>query len=158
MAASPAELHATAAGRLAASGQRYTSSRRAIIDVLARSQAPMTLPAILAADTTLAQSSAYRNLSELIAADVVHRIVTTDEHAHFELAEDLTEHHHHLICSHCGSVTDFQVPASVESDLDAALGTIAEREGFTVDHHRLDLVGRCDRCGQAAGSSMRSAR
>jgi Fe2+ or Zn2+ uptake regulation protein len=140
------DLHTTAARRLAASGQRYTSSRRAIVEVLVRTQAPMTLPDILSADTTLAQSSAYRNLSELIAADVVHRIVTTEEHAHFELAEDLTEHHHHLICSSCGSVTDFQVPAAVEAELDRALGQIAEREHFTVDHHRLDLVGRCESC------------
>ncbi len=140
------DLHTTAARRLAAGGQRYTGSRRAIIDVLARTATPMTLPDILAADPTLAQSSAYRNLSELIAADVVHRIVTTDEHAHFELAEDLTEHHHHLICSSCGSVTDFQVPAAVEAELDRALGQIAERESFHVDHHRLDLVGRCQTC------------
>jgi len=147
MTAVATDLHTTAARRLAASGQRYTSSRRAIVEVLVRTQAPMTLPDILSADTTLAQSSAYRNLSELIAADVVHRIVTTDEHAHFELAEDLTEHHHHLICSSCGSVTDFQVPAAVEAELDRALGQIAERETFAVDHHRLDLVGRCQNCG-----------
>jgi Fe2+ or Zn2+ uptake regulation protein len=146
MASAATDLHTTAARRLAASGQRYTSSRRAIIEVLVSTQAPMTLPDILSADTTLAQSSAYRNLSELIAADVVHRIVTTDEHAHFELAEDLTEHHHHLICSSCGSVTDFQVPAAVETELDQALGQIAEREHFAVDHHRLDLVGRCHTC------------
>lgn len=146
MTAVATDLHTTAARRLAASGQRYTSSRRAIVDVLVRTQAPMTLPDILSADTTLAQSSAYRNLSELIAADVVHRIVTTDEHAHFELAEDLTEHHHHLICSSCGSVTDFQVPAAVEAELDRALDQIAERETFAVDHHRLDLVGRCHQC------------
>ena len=98
------DIHTTAARRLAAIGQRYTASRRAIVEILARADGPRTLPAILRDDDALAQSSAYRNLSELISANVVHRIVTADEHAHFELAEDLTEHHHHLICTVCGGV------------------------------------------------------
>src|SRR5690606_20755479 len=104
-----AEVHETAALRLSSRGrQRYTSSRRAIVEVLNSSSCPLTLPQILGADPSLAQSSAYRNLTELISAGVVHRIVGADEHAHFELAEDLTGHHHHLICVVCGSVSDFR--------------------------------------------------
>jgi Fe2+ or Zn2+ uptake regulation protein len=94
----------------------------------------------------MAQSSVYRNLAVLERAGVVHRIVTTDEFARYELAEDLTEHHHHLICASCGDVTDFTVPADVERSLEAALSTVAERSGFQVRHHRLDLVGTCPRC------------
>ena len=144
------DIHTTAARRLAATGQRYTASRRAIVEVLARAEGPRTLPAILHDDASLAQSSAYRNLTELIAADVVHRIVTADEHAHFELAEDLTEHHHHLICTACGRVSDFTVRPELEATLDAALARVARRERFRPDHHRLDLVGRCADCADRA--------
>ena len=42
-------------------------------------------------------------------AGVVHRVVATDEFTRYELAEDLTEHHHHLICSSCGAVADFTI-------------------------------------------------
>ena len=147
---SATDVHQTASRRLGSSGQRYTHGRRAIVEVLSRSERPLTLPEILDADASLAQSSAYRNLSELISADVVHRIVTSDEHARFELAQELTEHHHHLICVACGSVEDFTLAPALEQALDAALDEVAEREGFAAEHHRLDLVGRCRSCRTAA--------
>jgi Fur family transcriptional regulator, ferric uptake regulator len=77
---------------------------------------------------------------------VVHRVVTTDEFARYELAEDLTEHHHHLICSSCGDVADFTVPGAVEDELEAALAKVAKRAGFQARGHRLDLVGTCASC------------
>jgi len=141
------EIHAIAARRLSADGgQRYTTSRRAIIDVLMASHDPMTLPEILICDRSLAQSSAYRNLTELIAAGVVHRIVTSEEHAHFELAQDLTGHHHHLICTMCGRVTDFVVPEALERQIDSDLAEIARSHGFRTEQHQLDLIGRCRGC------------
>jgi Fur family transcriptional regulator, ferric uptake regulator len=120
--------------RLRHDGQRYTTQRRALIDVLAE------------ADARLAQSSAYRNLAVLERAGVVHRIVTSDDHARWELTEDLTEHHHHLICRGCGDVTDFTVPTDIERRLDDALADAASVAGFDATHHRLDLVGLCSRC------------
>lgn len=143
------DLHAIVSRRLSGSTLRYTSSRRAIIDILSRAERPLTLPQILGSDVSLAQSSAYRNLAELIGAGVVHRIVTSDEHAHFELAEDLTEHHHHLICTSCGTVTDFTVSVQLERELDVALAREAAQRGFTAEHHRLDLLGRCASCVSA---------
>ena len=142
----PADLHEIAAARLRPLAQRYTSGRRALVDVLATADNPSTIQQILDADGSLAQSSAYRNLAVLEQAGVVHRIVTSDDFARYELAEDLTEHHHHLICSSCGSVTDFTLPAAVEADLDKALGRVARRMRFTPDQHRLDLVGTCPTC------------
>src|ERR671919_248107 len=76
-----------------------------------------------------AQSSAYRNLAVLERAGVTHRIVTTGDHACWELTEDLTEHHHHLICRGCGDVTDFTVPGDIERRLDDALADAASLAG-----------------------------
>ena len=140
------DLHETAADRLRHDGQRYTTQRRALVDLLVTVDQPLTIPQLLDRQPGLAQSSAYRNLAVLERAGVVHRIVTSDEFARYELAEDLTHHHHHLICSTCGEVTDFEVPPTVEHDLEAALAQVAQREGFQVRTHRLDLVGTCPRC------------
>lgn len=142
----PEDLHETAASRLRRNGQRYTTSRRRLIEILEATDGPLTLPAILDRGEGMAQSSAYRNLSELISAGVVNRIVTADEFAYFELAEDLTSHHHHLICTHCGLVVDFTVPDRLERSLDKALSEVADGAGFEVDHHRLDLIGTCTNC------------
>lgn len=140
------DLHATASERLAADGQRYTTRRRTLVELLSEIDQPLTIPQLLQRRGELAQSSVYRNLAVLEAAGVVHRIVTSDEFARYELADDLTEHHHHLICSSCGDVADFVVPDDVEHDLAAALGKVADRAGFTMRQHNLDLVGTCATC------------
>lgn len=140
------ELHAVAAERLAALGQRYTASRRSIVEALQKADRPVTIPQLLKLRRGLVQSSAYRNLAVLEQASIVHRIITTDEFARYELAEDLTEHHHHLICSSCGTVDDFVVPDDVEMSVEKALRKIAKRQGFTAAAHRLDVIGLCARC------------
>jgi Fur family ferric uptake transcriptional regulator len=140
------QIHAIATARLQDDGQRYTPRRRALVELLAEVDQPLTIPQLLEQRRELAQSSVYRNLGVLERAGVVHRIVTSDEFARYELAEDLTQHHHHLICASCGDVSDFTVPESVEQELDAALRKVARRAGFRVTDHKLDLVGTCPRC------------
>ncbi|MCU1352215.1 MAG: Fe2+/Zn2+ uptake regulation protein [Acidimicrobiales bacterium] len=139
------DLHLGAAARLRASGQRYTSNRRAVVDVLADADRPLTIPELLER-RALAQSSVYRNLAVLEESGVVRRVTSTDEFARFELAEDLTDHHHHhLICSTCGAVADFTVSDGLEAALARAMAGVAAT-GFQPEHHRLDLVGRCASC------------
>ncbi len=126
--------------------QRYTSGRRRLVAALQSGGGPLTITQILAADTTLPQSSVYRNLTILEEVGAVTRIVTRDEFARYELAEDLTEHHHHLICSDCGAVDDFSLDDGTEANLDLALHQVAASAGFAVETHRLDLLGVCARC------------
>ncbi|MEZ5142492.1 MAG: Fur family transcriptional regulator [Acidimicrobiales bacterium] len=147
--AAAGELHTTVAQRLRADEQRYTPGRRALVEVLAAAGRPLTVDEVLGADDSLAQSSAYRNLGVLERAGVVHRVVTADEFARYELDEALTGHHHHLICSVCGSVADFTVDADLERALADSLAAAARRHGFAAEHHRLDLVGLCADCAAA---------
>jgi len=134
------------AARLRGADQRYTRGRQRLVAVLHASDAPLTIQQILASDRSLAQSSVYRNLVILEEVGAVSRIVTHDDFARYELAEDLTEHHHHLICTACGDVSDFSLAPGVERDLEQALRRVARRSGFDVDGHRLDLVGTCGTC------------
>jgi Fur family ferric uptake transcriptional regulator len=142
----PSELDRVALARLRADGQRYTDNRRQLVALLAGAGQPLTIPEVLERRGDFAQSSVYRNLAVLERAGVVQRIVTRDDWARYELAEDLTEHHHHLICSSCGLVRDFTVSPRLERSIDQALGKVADDSGFQLDHHRLDLVGTCGDC------------
>lgn len=144
--AASADLHATVATRLRRGSERYTAGRRALVDALAGADRPPSIPDLLGSTPGLAQSSAYRNLAVLERAGVVRRIVTTDEFARFELAEDLTEHHHHLICTACGGVEDFTVSRQLERSLETALARATTGTGFEAEHHRLDLLGTCAAC------------
>ena len=140
------DLDRLAATRLRADGQRYTPNRRQLLGLLVEAPGPVTIPDILGRHPELAQSSVYRNLTVLEHAGLVQRIVTSDEWARFELAEDLTEHHHHLICSACGMVRDFTLTARLERSIDDALERVAGTSGFALHSHRLDLVGLCGGC------------
>ena len=139
------ELHEIVADRLREAGQRYTGGRREIIERLQSAGQPLTIPEVLQGGS-LPQSSAYRNLAVLEQAGAVHRIVTSADFARYELAEDLTEHHHHLICSSCGQVEDFTAPPSLERSLHKAVAEVESSTGFSAEHHRLDLVGTCRAC------------
>lgn len=132
--------------RLRRARQRYTRGRRALVELLVDTGRPLTIPEILEGDPELSQSSVYRNLQVLEQVDAVRRVLTpSSESARFELAEDLTAHHHHLVCSDCGAVADFQPSRSVERALERAATEAGDR-GFAADHHRLDLVGTCGEC------------
>ncbi|WP_051062477.1 Fur family transcriptional regulator [Ilumatobacter nonamiensis] len=144
--AATTELDRVVTDRLERHELRYTSGRRAIVAALRAADGPITLPDLLDLAPTLPQSSAYRNLALMEEAGVVRRVVHRADYAHFELAEELTEHHHHMICESCGSVQDFTLPAKVERTLDAAFREIAEQAGATETSHLIDLFVVCGDC------------
>jgi Fe2+ or Zn2+ uptake regulation protein len=109
----------------------------------------MSIPDILSGASDLKQSSVYRNLADLEQAGVVRRVSTEEEFGRYELAEDLIGHHHHLVCTNCGTIRDVDVPPDVERTLDRALDRIAKRAGFARVSHRLDLVGLCADCARS---------
>lgn len=125
---------------------RYTAGRRALVKALRESEGPITLPELLAQASDLPQSSAYRNLALLEEAGVVRRLVHGGDHAHYELAETLTEHHHHLICNECGSVQDVTLEPALEQTLDESFGRIADAAGFQATSHIIDVYGVCADC------------
>jgi Fur family ferric uptake transcriptional regulator len=140
------DIHATVESRLRATGQRYTGQRRRIVDILLRAGHPLAITQIMRGRRDLAQSSVYRNLSGLEHAGVVRRVMTDDEFGLYELTEELTGHHHHLICQRCGRVQDLPLPGDFERTLDRTLDRVAGEAGFAEVSHRLDLIGLCADC------------
>ncbi len=141
------EVHDVALHFLRSHDQRYTANRRQIVQALAKADAPLTIDGVTEAEPSLALSSTYRNLAVLEKAGVVHRIVTSDDHARFELTEDVTgTHHHHLVCTDCGLVLDVMLPDQLEDLLHQSLDAAAKEHSFAGAHHRIDLIGLCQSC------------
>jgi Fe2+ or Zn2+ uptake regulation protein len=115
------ELHGMVEGRLRRIDQRYTSGRRAIVGLLVSAGHPVSIGDIADRLPGLPRSSAYRHLTDLESAGLVRRITANDEFTRFELAEDLTGHHHHLVCVSCGKVTDITLPPGVDELIEARL-------------------------------------
>jgi Fe2+ or Zn2+ uptake regulation protein len=139
-------VHTAIGIRLAALDQRYTPLRRTLVETLATSARPLTIPEIVAAAPTLPQSSAYRNVTTLIEAGVVRRVVGNDDHSRFELSEDIAGHHHHLVCGSCGKVEDVPPSERLERAIGDAARSIADQQGYEVTEHRMELVGLCPDC------------
>jgi len=140
------ELHGQVGRQLARDDHRYTAGRRALVEVLARANRPVTLPEITDGTTDLAQSSAYRNLDVLERSGIIRRINLGGDHSLFELAEPLIGHHHHLACLQCGLVEDIHLDDELEVMIDRGLAKAAQRLGFAPRHHSLDLHGYCAAC------------
>ena len=140
------DIDQLATSQLSSINQRYTTNRRKLIGILQEATKPITINQILESNSDLAQSSVYRNLAVLEQAGLVVRIITNDDHAHYELAEHILDHHHHIICSPCGEILDFHLSAKIEKALEESLQKIADDFGFSIDRHRLDLLGTCGDC------------
>lgn len=140
------DLHHVVEHRLRRIDQRYTSGRRAIVDLLVTAGHPVSIADIAESLPDLPRSSAYRHLVDLHSAGLVRRVTANDEFTRYELAEDLTEHHHHLLCVNCGKVTDVTLPADFEQQVGTAIGQLAHAAGFQAHSHRLDVLGLCAAC------------
>ncbi len=140
------DVHGAIATQLRRTRQRYTAGRRQLVEVLLDVQRPATIPELVDAGAAQSQSSLYRNLAILEQAGAVRRLTSVDDVARYELAEELTEHHHHLVCSDCGRIDDVTFPGDIEQALGRAAAAANEQRGYAVDTHRLELVGTCPAC------------
>lgn len=140
------ELHDLVEVRLRRIDQRYTAGRRAMVALLTSLGHPASISDIADALPQVPRSSAYRHLVDLQNAGVVRRIAASDEFARFELAEDLTGHHHHLLCTTCGRVIDVTPTHAFERTVAKMVDELAAQQDFHPISHALDVVGQCSDC------------
>jgi Fur family ferric uptake transcriptional regulator len=147
-------LHESIAERLNGYGSRYTSSRRRLVETLVAAGRPLAADEVMAAAPSIPRGSVYRNLGVLEECRVVKAIAGHDEFARYELDEAFIGHHHHLVCTSCGSLIDAAFPAPFEARLDAAIATVASDHAFTPIAHRVDIEGTCEDCRRAAATRV----
>lgn len=143
-------LHGLVEQKLRGVSQRYTQGRRQLVDVLAGAGHPVSIEDIAQRAPGMPRSSAYRNLVDLEQAGIVRRVAANDEYSRYELAEGITHHHHHLVCTTCGHVTDVTSPHQFEKAMSAYLQGVSAANGFAVNDHRLDVIGTCSACRTSA--------
>jgi Fur family transcriptional regulator, ferric uptake regulator len=147
--ASP-NVHEEIDRRLAKVGQRWTRGRRAVVDVMAKISAPVSVPELHSlVGPSIPLSTLYRIISDLLSAKVLIKLEFAEGFARFELDDALSKHHHHLVCTECGAVIDLEL-AELETVLDGTNSAIRKRTGFKVTSHRLDFFGLCAACAKAA--------
>ena len=132
---------------LAANGVRLTQGRRNTVEALAQMHGPRTAAEIHGrVGSTVPLSSLYRSLSVLTDADVLSAQHGSDGVIRFELAEWFTGHHHHLVCTSCGTVVDVTPTVAQERTMEQLVENMARDAGFDVSGHRFEIEGRCRAC------------
>ncbi len=132
--------------RLAARGVRFTRGRRLVLDAVATAGGPRTASEIHGMLNKVPVSSLYRSLAVLVDAEVLAQHHGADETTRYELAEWLTEHHHHLVCVSCGSITDVTASEDQEAVVGRLVEAFARSSNFAVSGHRFEIEGRCASC------------
>ncbi|MFC7374578.1 MULTISPECIES: Fur family transcriptional regulator [unclassified Brachybacterium] len=121
--------------------QRNTRQRAAILETLSRQDdfrsAQQIHEQMKADGETVGLATVYRNLQALSKAGSLDVLVADDGEALYRQCAD-SGHHHHLVCRECGRTVEFLAP-----ELEAAMTSIAGRNGFTDLDHTLEVFGLC---------------
>ena len=120
-------------------GLRITAPRRVILDILAETEDHPDAIEIhrraVERDAGVSLATVYRTMKALEESGAIQRHAFGDGPARFEKAEGA--HHDHLIDVDTGDVIEF-----TSDRIEALQEEIAERLGYEIVHHRLELYGR----------------
>lgn len=127
--------------RLKDAGERVTSPRLHVFRML-RQHGPLPMLALRQKANTngVDTVTVYRTVALFKLLNLVQEIGVGSNRM-LELTDDFGGHHHHLWCTSCGRMLDFDDEA-LEKSMKAAEG----RLGIQIDSHQLEVVGICNSC------------
>ncbi|MDF2232973.1 Fur family transcriptional regulator [Albimonas sp. CAU 1670] len=132
--------------RCEAAGLRMTGQRRTVARVLETSSDHPDVEELhrraAAEDARISLATVYRTVKLFEDAGIVEKVDFGDGRARYEDAE--REHHDHLIDMATGEVIEF-----VDEEIEALQRKVAERLGYELLGHRMELFGRPIKKGRA---------
>jgi Fur family ferric uptake transcriptional regulator len=124
-------------------GYRLTQPRLAVLEVLAAADGFMDAAAILELGRLihpqLGRVSVYRTLDLLTKLGLARKVHAADG-CHSYARADRAEGHY-LVCKDCGQTNEFPCEG-----LDDVINPVAQRYGFLIHGHLLQLEGICPNC------------
>ena len=129
-------------------GYKVTSPRRRIIKAItgvAEHMTPAEIFEVVSRDNPrIGLVTIYRTLDILTELGLICEVHASDNYRSY-LMRRPSEHHHHLICSDCGTVIDF-----TDCDLSELEQRLAQETGFKIKGHLLEFLGECQNCLKGA--------
>jgi Fur family ferric uptake transcriptional regulator len=124
--------------RAEAKGLRMTGQRRTIADVLEQAEGHPDVEELYnrasSVDPRISLATVYRTVKLFEEAGILEKLEFGDGRARYEDAE--RDHHDHLIDINSGEVIEF-----VDEEIEALQERIAERLGYELRGHKLELYG-----------------
>lgn len=126
-------------------GLRATRQRIAVLGTIMHATTPLSVEKMLQASSLQYDiATAYRILDALVAVGLVKKIELAQGRAFYER---VGEHHHHAICTSCGTIRD--IHACLPRGIDERIRVAAQ---FTsIEEHALDFFGTCTACAKTYG-------
>lgn len=128
--------------RLRAAGYKITPPRLAVLQVIEQEGEHLDPAEILTRAQTIhpaiGRATVYRTLEMLTQLGIVRPIYVGEHGPTYIRAEG---GHHHLVCSSCGKVMDFE-----QCVADQMVQELTERFGFQIKSHLLEFYGLCLHC------------
>jgi Fur family ferric uptake transcriptional regulator len=120
-------------------GMRMTEQRRIIAKILTEStdhpDAEEIFHRAKLIDNKVSVSTVYRTIRLLEQEGILHKLDFRDGRSRYEEITD--DHHDHLICIKTGKVIEFH-----DEELEVLKSKIAEKLGYEMIDHRLEIFGR----------------
>lgn len=138
------ELRARLDDYMARHGLRSTAQRRLVTDVFFRSEEHLSIEELLqkvrSADERIGYATVYRTLKLLKDSGLAYERHFGDGVSRYEVAHE-DAHHDHLICTECGKIVEFE-----NDRIEQLQDELAEKHGFVLTRHKLELYGLCGDC------------
>lgn len=124
-------------------GQRLTSQRRLLIDILSNAQGHLDADELYRQarerDPRISLSTVYRTLRLFKEAGMVDERRLGEGHHHYERKGE--REHHHIVCLDCGKVLEFESPLT-----DRLKEEVSSMSGFEVLSAEIYMDGYCNLC------------
>lgn len=124
---------------LKSKGFRITKARAAILELLEKSNAPISADEIVVS-LGVNKSTVYRELDFLKSQDLITDIRLDDSKNMYESKSK--SHHHHLYCIKCKKIEEVEMG----NDLDVFEKKLEKDTKFKIKKHSLEFFGTCLTC------------
>lgn len=127
-------------------GLRATPARIAILEVFARRKEPLNAKKVLAelwmnkSCADIDEVTVFRNLEALKKVELLRIVDLRRDSAYFELEKN---HHHHVVCTNCERIEEFE-----NEKIEKIISDIVKKTSkfINVKEHSMEFFGLCRNC------------
>lgn len=139
--------------KLKGRGYRITKARELIVSFMEEKSnshlsAEEVYNGIHEKDPDIGLTTVYRTLEILVELGIAAKFDFGDKRSRFELIDESQEkHHHHLVCTKCRRIIDYNDFSDEELELIKKMESgLSEKYGFRIKRHVLQFYGLCADC------------
>jgi Fur family transcriptional regulator, ferric uptake regulator len=128
-------------------GLRITEPRKELVEELHSRQGVFSGEGVYddlkSRGSSVGRATVFRTIEVLVEIGALERVHQPDgSHGYVVCGPG---HHHHLVCSACGEVVEFE-----DCNVDELIDNLSTQTNFKIEGHWLEIFGTCDRCQKSA--------